>query len=54
MEVLGQALASVRVKYMLLPDAERVKLDIEMQEPSSGLNLGEYMEQKTDGGGGGG
>jgi hypothetical protein len=52
MEVLGQALASVRVKYMLLPDADRIKLDIEMQEPSSGLNLGEYMEKKDGGEGG--
>jgi hypothetical protein len=25
-----------------------------MQEASSGLNLGEYMEKKNDGGGGGG
>ncbi len=54
MEALGQALAGVRVKYMLLPDAERVRVDIEMQEPGTGLNLGEYMEKKSDGGSGGG
>jgi hypothetical protein len=37
---------------MLLPDAEREQLDIEMQEASAGLNLGEYLERKPDEGGG--
>ena len=54
MEALGQALARVRVKYMLLPDADRVKVDIEMQEPTTGLNLGDYLEKKSEGGGSGG
>jgi hypothetical protein len=53
MEALSTALSQVRVKYMLLPDAERVQLDIEMQEASAGLNLGEYLERKPDAGGGG-
>jgi regulator of protease activity HflC (stomatin/prohibitin superfamily) len=48
MQVLGEALASVRVKYMLLPDPDRVSVDIEMQEPTTGLNLGDYLEKKTD------
>jgi regulator of protease activity HflC (stomatin/prohibitin superfamily) len=52
MEALSRALSGVRVKYMLLPDAERVQLDIEMQEASAGLNLGEYLERKPDEGGG--
>jgi regulator of protease activity HflC (stomatin/prohibitin superfamily) len=52
MEALGESLASVRAKYILLPDAERVRLDVEMQETTSGLNLAEYL-QKDDAGGGG-
>ena len=48
MQVLGEALSRVRVKYMLLPDAERVRLDIDMQEPTSGLNLADYLERKTE------
>jgi regulator of protease activity HflC (stomatin/prohibitin superfamily) len=48
MQVLGEALADVRVKYMLLPDPARVRVDIEMQEPTTGLNLGDYLEKKTD------
>jgi hypothetical protein len=39
---------------MLLPDADRVKVDIEMQEPTTGLNLGDYLEKKSEGGGSGG
>jgi regulator of protease activity HflC (stomatin/prohibitin superfamily) len=46
MEALAEALAAVRVKYMLLPDADRVHLDVEMQQPTSGLNLGDYLEKK--------
>jgi len=48
MEALGQALSSVRVKYILMPDTERVRVDIEMQEPTTGLNLGDYLERKDD------
>lgn len=46
MDALAQALAGVRVKYMLMPDPNRVRLDIEMQETTSGLNLGDYLEKK--------
>ena len=49
MEALADALAAVRVKYMLLPDADRVHLDVEMQQPTSGLNLGDYLEKSEDG-----
>ena len=47
MEALSESLAGVRVKYVLLPDAKNVRLDIEMQEPTSGLNLTDYLEKKT-------
>jgi len=50
MEALSESLAGVRVKYVLLPDAKNVRLDIEMQEPTSGLNLTDYLEKKTTGG----
>ncbi|MEY3021135.1 MAG: hypothetical protein RIS86_331 [Planctomycetota bacterium] len=49
MDAIAQGLAQVRVKYMLLPDADRVRLDVEMREPTSGLNLTDYLEKKTDG-----
>jgi modulator of FtsH protease HflK len=48
MEALADALSSVRIKYMLLPDAARVRVDIDMQEPSAGLNLGDYLEKKQE------
>jgi len=46
MEALGQSLAGVRVKYVLMPDAKSVRLDIEMQETTTGLNIADYMEKK--------
>jgi regulator of protease activity HflC (stomatin/prohibitin superfamily) len=46
MEALGESLAGVRVKYVLMPDAKSVRLDIEMQETTTGLNLADYMEKK--------
>ena len=49
MDALAQSLSGVRVKYILLPDARSVRLDIEMQEPTSGLNLADYLEKKEDG-----
>ena len=53
LEALGEALSGVRVKYVLLPDARSVRLDIEMQEPTTGLNLADYLEKKDGAGGGG-
>lgn len=53
MDALGEALAGVRVKYVLMPDAKSVRLDIEMQETTSGLNLADYLEKKDGSGGGG-
>jgi hypothetical protein len=37
---------------MLLPDPSRVRIDVEMQETSTGLNLGDYLEKKPGDGGG--
>jgi regulator of protease activity HflC (stomatin/prohibitin superfamily) len=50
MEALAEALGGVRAKYLLLPDPSRVSIDVEMQETTSGLNLGDYLEKKPDGG----
>ncbi len=44
MEVLRKSLQGVRAKYVLGVDPSRTDLDFEMQEPSEGLNLREYME----------
>ena len=44
MEVLRDSLQGVRAKYVLGVDPSRTDLDFEMQEPSEGLNLREYME----------
>jgi hypothetical protein len=54
MDVLGEQLARARMKYVIGADPSRVRMHIEMQEPGTGLNLGEYMEKKSDGGSGGG
>ncbi len=47
MEALAEALAMVRVKYILGTDPDRVRVDAEMKEAASGLNLADYMEKKT-------
>jgi hypothetical protein len=46
METLSRALATVRQKYVLGVDAEKVHVDIQIQQPDSGLNLGDYLEKK--------
>jgi regulator of protease activity HflC (stomatin/prohibitin superfamily) len=48
MEALAEALGGVRAKYLLLPDPSRVSIDVEMQETTSGLNLGDYLEKKPE------
>ncbi|MFZ9914702.1 MAG: SPFH domain-containing protein, partial [Phycisphaerales bacterium] len=48
MEALAEGLSGVRVKYMLMPEPGRVRLDIEMQETTSGLNLADYLEKKEE------
>ncbi len=52
MDALGQSLAEVRAKYLLLPDPSKVRVDIQMQETTSGLNLAEYLQKDDEGGGG--
>lgn len=49
MEVLRTTLAGVRAKYVLGVDPVRTDLEFEMQEPSQGLDLREYMESPDEG-----
>ena len=49
MEILKSSLAGVRAKYVLGVDPQRTDLDFEMQEPSQGLDLSEYMESSENG-----
>jgi len=46
METLAGALAGVRQKYVLGVDPSKVRVDIKMQQPDSGLNLADYLEKK--------
>ncbi len=48
MQALGEALSLVRVKYILLPDKDRISVEIEMQEPTTGLNIGDYLESREE------
>lgn len=49
MDVFASTLNSVRMKYVLGPDTERVNMGIEMREPDVGFNIQEYIN--TDSGG---
>ena len=49
MEIMKSSLAGVRAKYVLGVDPRRTDLDFEMQEPSQGLDLSEYMESSENG-----
>jgi regulator of protease activity HflC (stomatin/prohibitin superfamily) len=47
MQVLGRALAGVRVKYVLGESvAGRADIDVTMKQAESGLNLADYLEKK--------
>ena len=46
MEALGISLAGVRQKYVLGVDPSKIRADIQMQQPDSGLNLADYLEKK--------
>lgn len=46
MAVLSRALAEARVKYVLAVDPMRVDIDVQMEQPESGLNLGDYLEKQ--------
>ena len=49
MDVLATTLDTVRMKYILGPESERVNVDIQMREPDVGFNLEEVIERKDDG-----
>jgi hypothetical protein len=46
METLSRTLGNVRQKYVLGVDANKVHVDIQIQQPDAGLNLGDYLEKK--------
>ncbi len=46
MEVLAAVMPSVRVKFVLGIDPERVRFDFDMQEGDTGLNIYDYVEKK--------
>jgi hypothetical protein len=47
MQVLGRALAGVRVKYVLGESVSgRTDIDVTMKQAESGLNLADYLEKK--------
>jgi hypothetical protein len=49
MQVLGRALAGVRVKYVLGDAvAARADIDITMKQAESGLNLADYLDKKDN------
>jgi regulator of protease activity HflC (stomatin/prohibitin superfamily) len=50
MDVLGEQLARARMKYVIGADPSRVRMHIEMQEPESGLNLGDYLTKDGESG----
>jgi hypothetical protein len=49
MEILKSSLAGVRAKYVLGVDPQRTDLDFEMQEPSQGLDIREYLDNPEEG-----
>jgi len=48
METLSQSLSSVRQKYVLGIDPNRIRVDIQMQQPEVGFNLADYVEKKSE------
>ncbi|MSR33613.1 MAG: hypothetical protein EXS12_02255 [Phycisphaerales bacterium] len=48
MEALSQSLSTVRQKYVLGIDPNRIRVDIQMQQPEVGFNLADYVEKKSD------
>ncbi len=46
METLARSLGGVRQKYVLGVDPGRMQVDIQMQQPDTGLNLADYLEKK--------
>ena len=50
MEVFKESLPRLRAKYVLGVDPRRTDLDFEMQEPSQGLDLRDYLDSESDSG----
>lgn len=50
MDVFKQSLPRLRAKYVLGVDPRRTDLDFEMQEPSQGLDLRDYLDDGADSG----
>ena len=48
MEAISQSLSNVRQKYVLGIDPNRIRVDIQMQQPEVGFNLADYVEKKSD------
>jgi len=48
MAVLAEALPTVRVKYILGADPERIRLDVSLQQPDSGLNLADTIGESLN------
>ena len=48
MESISQSLSNVRQKYVLGIDPNRIRVDIQMQQPEVGFNLADYVEKKSD------
>jgi modulator of FtsH protease HflK len=50
MDVFKDSLPRLRAKYVLGVDPQRTDLDFEMQEPSQGLDLRDYLDEGADSG----
>jgi regulator of protease activity HflC (stomatin/prohibitin superfamily) len=50
MDVFKDSLPGLRAKYVLGVDPRRTDLDFEMQEPSQGLDLRDYLDEGADSG----
>ena len=48
METLSRSISAVRQKYVLGVDPNRIRVDIQMQQPEVGFNLADYVEKKSD------
>ena len=49
MQVLAETLGRVRSKYVLGVDPGRTTLDVDMQEPDAGLDLGRFLGESEEG-----
>ena len=49
MQILAQTLSRVRAKYVIGVDPGRTTLDVDMQEPDAGLDLGRFLGDSEEG-----